>query len=99
MSGLEYVGVTGTNGKTSTTRFVAAGLGALARPVPSITTVGAFIDDEHFGTALTRTGMLDALRTALERGARYAALEVTSEVLARGFARTWPFRARRSSCD
>ena len=86
MSELEHVGITGTNGKTSTTRFVAAALGALARPVPSITTVGAFIDDERFG-------MLDALRTARDRGARYAALEVTSEVLARGFARSWPFRA------
>ncbi len=93
MSELEHVGVTGTNGKTSTTRFVAAALGALVRPVPSITTIGAFIDDERFATALTRSGMLAALRTALERGARYAALEVTSEVLARGFARTWPFRA------
>jgi UDP-N-acetylmuramoyl-L-alanyl-D-glutamate--2,6-diaminopimelate ligase len=90
---LEHVGVTGTNGKTSTTRFVAAGLGALARPVPSITTVGAFIDEEPCGTAMTRESMLDALRTALERGARYAALEVTSEVLARGFAQNWPFRA------
>ena len=93
MSELEHVGVTGTNGKTSTTRFVAAALGALARPVPSITTIGAFIDDERFGTALTQGGMFEALRAALERGARYAALEVTSEVLARGFARTWPFRA------
>lgn len=90
---LTHVGVTGTNGKTSTTRFAAAGLAALGRPVPSITTLGAFLDDEPLATPHTRAGMLGALELGRARGASHAVLEVTSEVLARGFARAWPFRA------
>jgi UDP-N-acetylmuramoyl-L-alanyl-D-glutamate--2,6-diaminopimelate ligase len=90
---LQHVGVTGTNGKTSTTRLVAAGLGAIARPVPSVTTIGAFLDEEPLATAMNRAGMLETLALGRERGARYAALEVTSEILALGFARAWPFRA------
>jgi UDP-N-acetylmuramoyl-L-alanyl-D-glutamate--2,6-diaminopimelate ligase len=93
VKGLEHVGVTGTNGKTSTTRFAAAALGSLARPVASFTTVGAFLDDEPLAVAASYRGVLDAVRSALERGGRYAVLEVTSEVLSMGFARRWPFRA------
>lgn len=93
VSELEHVGITGTNGKTSTTRFVAAALGALARPVASFTTVGSFLDEEPIATTKSYRGVLDTIRAAKERGGRYAALEVTSEVLALGFAQRWPFRA------
>ena len=92
VSELEHVGVTGTNGKTSTTRFVAAALGALARPVASFTTVGSFLDEVPIATTKSYRGVLDTILAAKERGGRYAALEVTSEVLALGFARRWPFR-------
>lgn len=90
---VEHVGITGTNGKTSTTTFVAAALGAIARPVASYTTLGAHLDAEPVEVAPTYQGVLDIVRRALERGGRFAALEVTSEVLALGFARRWPFRA------
>ncbi|HWP06574.1 MAG TPA: UDP-N-acetylmuramyl-tripeptide synthetase [Polyangiaceae bacterium] len=93
VKGLEHVGVTGTNGKTSTTRFSAAALGSIARPVASFTTVGAFLDDQPIQVTASYRGVLDAVRSALERGGRYAVLEVTSEVLSLGFARRWPFRA------
>jgi UDP-N-acetylmuramoyl-L-alanyl-D-glutamate--2,6-diaminopimelate ligase len=89
---LIHVGVTGTNGKTSTTRFVAAALGSLAKPVASITTVGSFLDDESVASPRNYAGMLGTLRGALGRGGKYAALEVTSEILALGFAKGWPFR-------
>jgi UDP-N-acetylmuramoyl-L-alanyl-D-glutamate--2,6-diaminopimelate ligase len=85
--------VTGTNGKTSTTRFIAAGLGAMKRPVASVTTVGAFLDDEPLDVPMTHGGMVEAVARARGQGGRYAVLEVTSEVLALGFARTWPFCA------
>ena len=92
MKGLEHVGVTGTNGKTSTTRFTAAALGSLARPVASFTTLGAFLDEQPLDVAQSYQGVLDAVRAALDSGGRYAALEVTSEVLSLGFAQRWPFR-------
>jgi UDP-N-acetylmuramoyl-L-alanyl-D-glutamate--2,6-diaminopimelate ligase len=89
---LIHVGVTGTNGKTSTTRFVAAALGTLARPVASISTVGSFLDDEPVVTRRSYKGMLATLKDAQQRGGKYAALEVTSEILSLGFAKRWPFR-------
>jgi UDP-N-acetylmuramoyl-L-alanyl-D-glutamate--2,6-diaminopimelate ligase len=89
-SDLLTVGVTGTNGKTTTTRLVAAALGSAHRPVVSTTTVGSFLDDEGFAADETHDGFLALLRAGRERGGRFAALEMTSEALARGFAVMWP---------
>jgi UDP-N-acetylmuramoyl-L-alanyl-D-glutamate--2,6-diaminopimelate ligase len=89
---LIHVGVTGTNGKTSTTRFIAAALGTLARPVASLTTVGWFLDDEPVKAHRSYEGMLALLNDARRRGGKYTALEATSETLALGFAKRWPFR-------
>jgi len=87
---LTTVGITGTNGKTSTTRWTAACLARLARPVAQVTTLGAFLDDEPFDTAEDFEGFVCAMRAGADRGGRFAAVETTSEALARGFARTWP---------
>lgn len=92
VSDLVHVGVTGTNGKTSTTRFIAAALGTLAKPVANLTTVGWFLDDEPVPPRRTYEGMLATLSDARRQGGKYAALEVTSETLALGFAKRWPFR-------
>ena len=86
------VGITGTNGKTSTTRWTAACLGRLARPVAQTTTLGSYLDDEPFLTTRDLQGFLATMRAALDRGGRFAAIELTSEALARGFARAWPCR-------
>jgi UDP-N-acetylmuramoyl-L-alanyl-D-glutamate--2,6-diaminopimelate ligase len=91
-SGLFTVGVTGTNGKTTTTAFVARALATLSRPVPRVTTVGAFLDEEKQDVPPDHEGFLDVMQRAHDRGARHAAIEVTSEALAIGFARAWPFR-------
>jgi UDP-N-acetylmuramoyl-L-alanyl-D-glutamate--2,6-diaminopimelate ligase len=90
---LTSVGVTGTNGKTSTTRLLAAALGSIARPALEVTTVGTALGGAELAVAKSYQGTLAAVRTALDRGARFAALEVTSEVLALGFAQRWPFHA------
>jgi UDP-N-acetylmuramoyl-L-alanyl-D-glutamate--2,6-diaminopimelate ligase len=87
---LRTAGVTGTNGKTSTTIMLAAALGVLASPVPQVTTVGAFLDREPFATTPDYPGFLKTMRAAVDRGGRYAAIELTSEALAIGFARAWP---------
>ena len=86
------VGVTGTNGKTTTTAMIAALLGELARPVARVTTVGSFLDDERLEVAPHYAGFLETLQRCLARGGRFAALEFTSEALAMGFAKAWPSR-------
>src|SRR4051812_13682224 len=91
-SSLFSVGVTGTNGKTSTTAMIAALLGELARPVARVTTVGAFLDEERQEVPAHYAGFLETLQRCLARGGRYAALEFTSEALALGFAKAWPCR-------
>jgi len=86
------VGVTGTNGKTSTTAFVAATLSLLARPVARVTTVGSFLDDEALQVPPHYAGFLATMERCRAAGGRYAAIELTSEALALGFARAWPCR-------
>jgi UDP-N-acetylmuramoyl-L-alanyl-D-glutamate--2,6-diaminopimelate ligase len=86
------VGVTGTNGKTSTTRWTAACLARLARPVAQTTTLGSFLDDMPFAAPRDFGGFIATMRAGLDAGGRFAAIEVTSEALARGFARAWPCR-------
>jgi UDP-N-acetylmuramoyl-L-alanyl-D-glutamate--2,6-diaminopimelate ligase len=86
------VGITGTNGKTSTTRWTAACLACVARPVAQTTTLGSYLDDEPFVTSRDLQGFMATMRAALDRGGRFAAIELTSEALARGFARAWPCR-------
>jgi UDP-N-acetylmuramoyl-L-alanyl-D-glutamate--2,6-diaminopimelate ligase len=87
---LTTIGITGTNGKTSTTRWTAACLAAIARPVAQTTTLGSFLDDVPFEATSDADGFLATMRAALDRGGRFAAIELTSEALARGFARAWP---------
>ena len=86
------VGVTGTNGKTSTTRWTAACLGRVARPVAQTTTLGSYLDDAPYPTTKDFDGFLATMRAALDAGGRFASVELTSEALARGFARAWPSR-------
>jgi UDP-N-acetylmuramoyl-L-alanyl-D-glutamate--2,6-diaminopimelate ligase len=86
------VGVTGTNGKTSTTAMTAALLGELARPVARVTTVGSFLDDEPLELPGHYDGFIETMRRCLAAGGKYAAIELTSEALALGFAKAWPCR-------
>jgi len=85
------VGTTGTNGKTSTTLLVAHALRAAGRSVLAETTLGYRYDDEELDVPRTATGFYAALEGAAKRGARHAAIEVTSEALAKGFAKRWRF--------
>jgi UDP-N-acetylmuramoyl-L-alanyl-D-glutamate--2,6-diaminopimelate ligase len=70
--------------------LLSAALGTLRQPVPNITTLGFFMDDEPFETPRTHSGLLLALREGLNRGAQHAVLEMTSEALALGYAQAWP---------
>jgi UDP-N-acetylmuramoyl-L-alanyl-D-glutamate--2,6-diaminopimelate ligase len=87
------VGVTGTNGKTSTTALIAALLSALAEPVARVTTVGSFLGEERLAVPAHYDGFLETMRRCLAAGGKYAVLELTSEALAMGFAKAWPCQA------
>lgn len=91
-SKLFTVGVTGTNGKTTTTAWIAAALRTLSKPVLRATTVGFFLDDEELEAANTFDGFMRGMRACVDAGGTHAAIELTSEALARGFARAWPCR-------
>jgi UDP-N-acetylmuramoyl-L-alanyl-D-glutamate--2,6-diaminopimelate ligase len=70
--------------------MVAALLGLLARPVARVTTLGCFLDDAPLDVPAHYEGFLLTMERCLAAGGRYAALELTSEALALGFAKSWP---------
>jgi UDP-N-acetylmuramoyl-L-alanyl-D-glutamate--2,6-diaminopimelate ligase len=84
---VRVAGVTGTNGKTTTTNLVAAILERAGIPTGRIGTLGA-----HFGDAMwpldNTTPLADELQRMLaemrDRGARAVAMEVSSHALALG---------------
>jgi len=84
-------GVTGTNGKTSTTHLLAAALQAAGQSTLRIGTVGVALDDEPLVRGKSFHDFLATMRLAVERGCRRAVLEVTSQGLAQGYARAWRF--------
>lgn len=84
-------GVTGTNGKSSTTHLIAGILQAAGRPTLLESTLGYYFDGQRLEVPRTARGYVTALRHAAQHGARHAAIEVTSAALARGFARSWRF--------
>jgi len=93
---LATVGVTGTNGKTTTTTWIAACLEALAArdgtgPIAQATTLGFALGGRALDVPRSFDGFLAGMRAAADAGGRYAAVELTSEALAHGFARAWPF--------
>lgn len=81
--------VTGTNGKTSTTRFLRALLSRPGCPVAEVSTLGFFLGDEEMAFRQSFGGFVEHLDECAAAGARFAAIEYTSEALARRFAEVW----------
>lgn len=84
---LRVVGITGTDGKTTTTALTAAVLEAMGHPVGVISTIGARIGSEwvETGAHVTTPDALNTqhyLRRMADAGMRYAVLETTSHGLA-----------------
>ncbi len=86
------VGVTGTNGKTSTTSWLAYALAESPREVVRVTTLGVFVGEAAQACENSYDGVLAALQHAKQHGARYVAMEMTSEALSKGYAKAWPCR-------
>jgi UDP-N-acetylmuramoyl-L-alanyl-D-glutamate--2,6-diaminopimelate ligase len=85
------IGVTGTNGKTTTTWLVAAALRALGvGPIFSATTLGYRLDEARLDFSLDAAGFAAAVALGRSAGAAYFVLELTSRSLANGAARAWP---------
>ena len=84
-------GVTGTNGKTSTSSLIASVLRAAGKRVLLETTLGYRLDDEALDVPRTMGGYLQAFEKAAKAGAMDAVVEVTSHALANGYARKWRF--------
>lgn len=84
-------GVTGTNGKTSTVHMLAAIVRAAEQPVLDISTLGYRLNGETIVQPNTARGFMDACKKLHDAGGRFAAIECTSESLARGYAKRWRF--------
>ena len=84
---LRLMGVTGTQGKTTTTRLAEAALQASGTPAAAVGTVGTRIDGEDVASALTTPEAPDLhalFAVMLERGVRGCAMEVSSHALVMG---------------
>jgi UDP-N-acetylmuramoyl-L-alanyl-D-glutamate--2,6-diaminopimelate ligase len=84
-------GVTGTNGKTSTSSMLTHVLRSAGKSVLLETTLGYRLDDRELDVPRTMEGYVTAFKTAHDAGARTAVAEVTSQALARGYANKWRF--------
>jgi UDP-N-acetylmuramoyl-L-alanyl-D-glutamate--2,6-diaminopimelate ligase len=85
------VGVTGTNGKTSTTHMLAAAFAAAGHSTLRIGTVGVDLDGQALPRGKRFHDFLATMQLAADRGCRHAVIETTSRGLAQGYARAWRF--------
>jgi UDP-N-acetylmuramoyl-L-alanyl-D-glutamate--2,6-diaminopimelate ligase len=95
--GLDIVGITGTNGKTTTTHLVRAAVDACAGAPAcgTIGTVGHFFGRDVVAATHTTPEadeIARLLRTMRDRGATHVAMEVSSHALALGRVRAVRFR-------
>jgi len=85
------IGVTGTNGKTSTTLLIASVLRAAGHSALVETTLGYTLDGVALDVPRTLEGYFSAFERSARAGCRHAAVEVTSQALAQGYAKRWRF--------
>ena len=84
------VGVTGTNGKTSTTLLIAEVLRSSGKEVAVETTIGSSRVAGTF-TPRSESPFFERMKDIADRGISRLAIEVTSEALAAGWAKKWRF--------
>ena len=97
-SDVDLVGVTGTNGKTTSVRLIAGMMTTNGRCAASLGTLGATLDGRPVDLGLSRPTtpeaheLRPALRTLAEQGARTIAMEVSSHATA--LKRVWGLNFR-----
>jgi UDP-N-acetylmuramoyl-L-alanyl-D-glutamate--2,6-diaminopimelate ligase len=84
------VGVTGTNGKTSTTHLIASILHAAGKQVVCHSTLGHFMNGAKLEERSERR-FYPAMQRAVAAGVSHGAIEVTSKALRDGYAQRWRF--------
>lgn len=85
------IGVTGTNGKTSTTALAAAAILASGRHVFWSSTLGYCVDGVEIGLPRSWGSFLAGAEQCDEIGGRHAVVEITSQALSRGYAKRWRY--------
>jgi UDP-N-acetylmuramoyl-L-alanyl-D-glutamate--2,6-diaminopimelate ligase len=88
---LRSVGITGTNGKTTTTTWIGEILRRVDPECACVTTIGTRLGETEEPPVRDHGVFLDAMRRTHDRGGRYVAVETTSAALGRGFATSWPW--------
>ena len=83
---LKFIGITGTDGKTTTSNFVYEILKSAGKKVGIISTVSAKYGDKDISTGLHTTSpdpdvLFELLRAMVDAGIEYVVLEVTSHAL------------------
>ena len=86
---LRTAAVTGTNGKTTTTSMIAAVVAASGETPARLTTLGAWVGADKIDAPTPNDEFLSCVETAVARGAKTFACEVTSKALLGGLARRW----------
>ena len=84
-SQLKLIGITGTNGKTSTVYILQQILSTAQIPNGSVGTLGYTIEDQHFDSSLTTPDIIDLQRTyrkMVDQRVEIAVMEVSSHALA-----------------
>ncbi len=85
------IGVTGTNGKTSTVWMIAAATRAAGHSTLRVSTLGVDLDGARQPRGKRFPDFLAALQRAAAAGCQRAVIEATSLALAQGYARAWRF--------
>jgi len=85
-------GVTGTNGKTTTTTMLWAALQRHRSPAGAITTVGSRVGERSLEPIAGHRDFLEVAAALHREGGRHLALELTSVALAQGIMGAWPVR-------
>jgi UDP-N-acetylmuramoyl-L-alanyl-D-glutamate--2,6-diaminopimelate ligase len=81
---LKFLGVTGTNGKTSTVWYTKELLASMGYPCIAIGTLGIFMGDEFFPSAHTTPdppAFFQSLAVAVEKNIEYCVMEVSSHAI------------------
>ena len=84
------VGVTGTNGKTTTTTLIEAIAARAGEPTGRATTLGSWVRGERISEETTLEAIRRTIDAAVAGGVRTMALEMTSYALSRGVASELP---------
>ena len=90
---LSVIGITGTNGKTSTTWMIRSLLDGATIPCASIGTLGIHVGSQHFDTNHTTPDpdvLYPALANFVDMGIKIVVMEVSSHSLVQG--KVWPIR-------